>query len=180
MSGALVTTGRAATKDLIGADAYERALASVRPEIAAEYRAVTVLSWIPLAVVEPVIEAMGNAAGRDPLALQDEVTRVTLQRSFQTIWRVFLKMTSNEGLLTRLPLVFSKAYNRGRLTTSFPTAERAVVELVEWPNTPLHVLRSTGVGVEVMLQAAGRGEARVSFDRTTRGAVFTATGLARP
>jgi hypothetical protein len=177
MSGALVTTGRETTRSIIGDAAYERALQSVPPRIAEEYRRATSLTWVPLAVVDPVIEAMGRAAGRDPLDLQDQVARHTVERSLQSIWRVFLRLTSNEALLSRMPLIFSKSYNRGRLSTSFPRPDRAVVELAGWPQAPQHVLRSTRVGLEAVFQGAGRKAARVSLDRTSDGAIYLAAGL---
>jgi hypothetical protein len=177
MSGAVMTTGREMTKEIIGAAAYERALGSVPPHIAAEYRRVTPLSWVPLSIVEPVIEAMGHASGRDPLDLQDEVARRTLDRSLRSIWRVFLRLTSNEMLLSRVPVIYSKSYNRGRLVISFPRPERAVVELLDWPRAPQHIVRTTRVGLEVTFQAAGRGNARVSMERTANGAMYVANGL---
>lgn len=177
MSGAVMTTGRDMTKEIIGPVAYERALDSVPAAVAAEYRRVTPLTWVPLAIVEPVIEAMGQASNRDPLDLQDEVARATVNRSLRSIWRVFLRLTSNEALLSRVPLIYSKSYNCGRLVTSFPRPDRAVVELVDWAHAPQHILRTTRVGLEVTFQAAGRRHARVSLERTPNGALYVASGL---
>lgn len=177
MSGAVMTTGRDVTRQIIGTLAYERALGAVPAHVAAEYRRVTPLTWVPLAIVEPVIHAMGEAAGRDPMDLQDEVARVTVERSLRSIWRVFLRLTSNEALLSRVPVIYSKSYNRGRLSTSFPRPDRAIVELTAWPNAPQHILRSTRVGLEATFQAAGRPSARVSLERTSTGALYIASGL---
>jgi hypothetical protein len=177
MSGAVLTTGREVTRELIGAAAYERALASVPPEIAAEYRQATAVSWVPFAVVEPVMEAMAHAANRDTLALQEEVARITMDRSLRSIWRVFLRLTSNEALLSRMPAIYARSYNYGRVIVSFPDRGRAIIELTDWPMAPMHLLRSIRVGIEVTLQAVGRPNARVVLDRTPRGAVFAASGF---
>lgn len=177
MSGALMTTGREVTRELIGSAAYERALDSVPRHMAAEYRRVTPMTWVPLSIIEPVIAAMGEASGRDALDLQDEVARTTVERSLRTIWRLFLRFTSNEALISRMPVVFSRSYSKGRVQTSFPRPDRAVIELLEWPQTPAHIVRTTRVGLEVMLRAAGRPGARVSFERTPGGALYTATGV---
>lgn len=177
MAGVLITTGREITRSIIGPDAYNRALAAVPRRIADEYNRATSLSWVPLTVVDPVILAMGVASGRDPLDLQDEVARTTLERSLRSIWRVFLRLTSNEQLVSRVPLIFSKAFSAGRVVTSFPRPDQAVVELVGWPNAQMHVIRGTRVGLEVTLQAAGRKAARVSMDRTRDGALYVAAGL---
>lgn len=178
MSGALMTTGREVTKELIGEAAYERALASVPKYISTEYRRVTPMTWVPLSIVEPVIFAMGDASGRDAHDLQDEVARVTVERSLRTIWRLFLRFTSNEALISRMPIIFSKSYNKGRILTSFPRPDRAMIELLDWPNAPLHIVRTTRVGLEVTLRAAGRPGARVSFEKTPRGYLYTASALA--
>jgi hypothetical protein len=177
MSGALMTTGREVTKELIGVPAYERALASVPRHVADEYRAVTPMTWVPLSIIEPVIHAMGDASGRDALDLQDEVSRITVDRSLRTIWRMFLRFTSNEALISRMPIIFSKSFNKGRIVTSFPRPEKAIIELLDWPNAPAHVVRGTRVGLETTLKAAGRHTARVSFERTRGGALYTAAGL---
>jgi hypothetical protein len=177
MSGALVTTGRDMTREIIGAAAYERALDSVPPAFAAEYRRATPLTWVPLRIVNPVIEAMGLTSGRDPLVLQDDVARETLERSLRSIWRVFLRLTSNEALLSRVPAIFAKSFNRGRLVTSFPRPDRARLELLEWPDAPTHVIRTTRVGIEVVFRAAGRANARVALERTADGAIYSATSL---
>jgi hypothetical protein len=177
MSGAVMTIGRETTREIIGEAAYERALASVPAAIAAEYRRVTPLTWVPLSIVEPVILAMGEAAGRDPLDLQDQVARTTVERSLRSIWRVFLKLTWNEALLSRVPVIYAKSYNRGRLVTSSPRRDRAIVELVDWPDAPAHIVRTTRVGLEVTFQAAGRERARVSLERTATGALYVAAGL---
>lgn len=177
MSGAVMTTGRDVTRQIIGTLAYERALGSVPGPISAEYRRVTPLTWVPLSIVEPVILAMGEASGRDAMDLQDEVARVTVERSLRSIWRVFLRLTSNEALLSRVPVIYGKSYSRGRLTTSFPKPDRAIVELTGWPNAPQHILRTTRVGLEATFQAAGRQAARVSLERTSTGALYIACGL---
>lgn len=178
MSGALMTTGREVTKEIIGVAAYERALAAVPKYVAAEYRRVTPMTWVPLSIVEPVIYAMGDAAGRDALDLQDEVARVTVERSLRTIWRLFLRFTSNEALISRMPIIFSKSYNKGRIVTSFPRADRAMIELLDWPGAPVHIIRTTRVGLEVTLRAAGRPNARINFEKTPRGFLYTASALA--
>ena len=177
MSGVLVTTGREMTRTIIGHEAYDRGLAAVPPRIAEAYRRATLLSWVPLTVVDPVIEAMGGAAGRDPLDLQDQVARTTVERSLRSMWRVFLGMTSNEALVSRVPMIFGKSFNWGRVVTSFPRPDQAIVQLVGWPNAQMHVLRGTRVGLEATLQAAGRKSARVSMERTSDGALYVASAL---
>ncbi|MFT3769390.1 MAG: hypothetical protein QM820_28465 [Minicystis sp.] len=176
MAGAVMTTGREVTKQLIGDAAYERALAAVPPATAAEYRRVTPLTWVPLSIVEPVIMAMGHAAGRDPMDLQDDVARTTVERSLKSIWRAFLKFTSNDALLSRVPVIYSRSYNRGRLVTNHTRPDRAVIELVDWPSAPQHIVRTTRVGLEATFHAAGR-PARVSLERTASGALYVLNGL---
>lgn len=177
MSGALMCTGREVTRELIGAEAYERALGSVPPELAAEYRRATSLTWVPLRVVEPVIMAMGGASGRDALDLQDEVARVTVERSLRSIWRVFLRLTSIEAILSRVPVIYGKSFNRGKMVTHPPRDGEMAVELTEWPTAPMHIVRTTRVGLETTLRAAGRSQAVVSMERTRGGAAYLVRGF---
>ena len=177
MSGTVMTTGREITREIIGPAAYARAMASVPPHVALEYGRVSPLTWVPLTIIEPVIQAVGVAAGRDPLELQDDVARATVERSLRSIWRVFLRFTSNEAILSRIPLIYGRSYNKGRIVATFPRPDRAVIELLEWPNAPTHILRTTRVGLEVTLRALGRASAYVSMERTPGGALYVAAGL---
>ena len=177
MNGALMCTGREVTREIIGAAAYEQALDAVPLELAAEYRRATSLTWVPLRVVEPVIFAMGGASGRDALDLQDEVARVTVERSLRSIWRVFLRLTSTEAILSRMPVIYGKSYNRGRLVAHAPQGDEMIVELVDWASAPAHIVRTTRVGIETTLRSAGRSHAHVQMERTPRGASYIARGL---
>jgi hypothetical protein len=120
---------------------------------------------------------MCEAAHRDYLDLQDEVARATIERSLRSIWRVFLRVTTNEAIISRVPIIYSKSYNKGRIVVSFPRPDRAVVELCDWPNAPAHIVRTTRVGIEVTLRAAGRPAAHVSLERSPGGAIYVAGGL---
>jgi hypothetical protein len=177
MSGALMTTGREITREIIGAAAYGRALASVPPHVASEYTRVTPLTWVPLSTIEPVIMAMGEASGRDALALQDDVARATVERSLRSIWRIFLRITTSEAILSRVPVIYAKSYDKGRLVVSHPRPDRAIIELCDWPTAPAHIVRTTRVGIEVTLRVAGRPSAHVSMERTRGGALYVASGL---
>jgi hypothetical protein len=177
MNGALMCTGREVTRELIGTEAYERALGSVPMEMAAEYRRATSLTWVPLRIVEPVIMAMGGASGRDPFDLQDEVGRITVERSLRTIWRIFLRLTSTEAILSRMPVIYGKSYNRGRIVTHPPANGELLIELQDWPTAPMHILRTTRVGIETTLRAAGRSHAVVTMERSSRSASYVARGF---
>jgi hypothetical protein len=93
----------------------------------------------------------------------------------KTVWRALLRLTTDNALITRTPVIFSRSYNRGRLTASIPVPGRGEITLDEWPDAPEWPLRATRIGVETVLRLAGRKDVRVVAERRPQGAFFLAT-----
>jgi hypothetical protein len=126
---------------------------------------------VPIRVVQAVVEACGEVVGRDPMALNDEVSRVGARRAFGSVWRAFLRFTSDEALMTRGPMLFAKTYNRGQIRTEFPSPRTARV-LLDWADAPELVVRTLRVAIEELLVAAGREHVRVQVERAPRGSEY--------
>lgn len=169
--GAVIAQTRAVLVETIGQDAYDRALASLPRVDADAYAHANALDWVPVRVIENVVRACGEVIGRDWQVLNDEVSRLGSRRAFGTVWRVFLRFTSDEALMTRGPTLFGKTYNRGRVHAEFSGHGSARVVL-EWPGAPELVVRTLRIAVEELLLAGGRERVRVGVERVARGAVF--------
>lgn len=170
--GGVIHQSRAALIERLGRDTFERAMATLPPADASAYRDANVLDWVPIRVIEAVVEACGRASGRDGDALNDEVSREGARRAFTGLWRPLLRITSDEALMTRGPVIFAKTYNRGRLSTEFPAPRQARVELFDWPATPDLVVRTLRIAIEELLKAAGRSNVRVVSERTRVGCIY--------
>jgi hypothetical protein len=132
-------------------------------------------SWIPLGDAEAALARLAEVTGRDAAALHVDLARVSIERAFKTFWRLLLRFTTDEALVSRTPVIFGKAYNRGRLVPRIPEPGRGEVTLVDWPNAPEWPLRGTRIGIETVLKVASRRDVRVEGKRTPTGAQYLAT-----
>ncbi len=139
-----------------------------------EYLGATNLTWVPITTLERVVEACGLEIGRDPLDLNDEVSRIATERAFGTVWRIFLRFTSDNALISRTPIIYTKTYDIGRIVPAIPEQGSATIELLDFPDAPEFVVRPLGVGIETTLRCAGRTDARVSYEMRPGGAVYEA------
>src|SRR5262245_49745111 len=57
--------------------------------------------WIPIAAVEAAFEALARTAGRDLPGLHVELAKVGIDRALRRFWRILLKFTSDEALVSR-------------------------------------------------------------------------------
>jgi hypothetical protein len=176
VSGAVLTEQRKALDTLVGTPTLERALGSLSVADREAYLGVLAVSWVPLEVVERVLLAVAHEAGRDVASLHLEAARIGVERALRTVWRLLLRFTSDEALVSRTPSIYAKGFNVGRLVTQIPSPGRAVVRLCEWPvaHCPDYPLRGTAVGVETVLALSGRKAAKVEWERAPHGGVFRA------
>jgi hypothetical protein len=173
LSGAICVPGRQVLQEILGPARFDLALAGLPPQMEAEYRGGCTLSWVPIRLLERVVDACGEQVGRSGLDLNDEVSRICVERSFRTIWRIFFRFTSDAALLSRTPVLYEKTYNTGRLEVAIPRSGESEMTLREWPRIPELALRALSVGMETTLRVAGREDVRIRWKRTEHGAVFT-------
>lgn len=169
--GAVIVVMRPVLIDYVGKSTYDRALHAISPADAEAYDRTNALGWVPVRSVEAVARACAEIKGEDWRALNDEVSRRGARKTYNTLWRVFMRFSSDEALMTRGPMIFGKTYNRGSVRTEFPEPGRARL-LLDWPNAPDLVVRTMRVGAEEMLLAGGREGVRVQIERSQRGATF--------
>src|SRR5262245_43428829 len=105
-----------ALEELVGRDACQRARATLPREASAELDAITALSWVSNVTVGALIDHVAVAAGREPEALLDEAVRRAVDRTFKTVWRTFLRFTSDEALIKRTPAIYARGRNVGQLS----------------------------------------------------------------
>jgi hypothetical protein len=175
VSGTLVSALLVVARESLGDDVVNAALDRTSSEDSERVRNALPGEWIPIRVVETAFGAIAEVAGRDLPGLHVELARVSVDRAVKSLWRLLLRFTSDEALVMRTPVIFGKAYNRGKLVPSIPSPGRGEVELREWPDVPEWAIRGTRVGIETVLRAAGRKDVRVEGHRTNGGAVYVAT-----
>jgi len=173
VSGVNVLGQRAALEQLVGEEAFKAALDKLPASFRATYDTVTPLSWVPIPILETMLLTVAEHTGRDPQSLQAESVRMSVERTLRTVWRVLLRFTSDDALVSRTPVFYNKTFNRGALATKIVTPGCAEIVLTGWPEVPSLQLLALGVGIEGVLYAAGRRELRSSCERTADGARYT-------
>lgn len=175
VSGALVCSLRDVVCESVGQEAVGRALTRVPDEMRTRYEFATTMGWVPIDTMERVFAAIADEVRRSPDELHESVARRSIERTMQTVWRVLLRLTSDRALVSRAPVLFAKAYNRGRLEASFPKPCLAELRLYDWPDPPAWPLRATRIGIETALRLGNRKNVVVRANRASGGATFTAT-----
>jgi hypothetical protein len=175
VSGTLVRGLLEVARDVVGADTMARAFNNTPPGERTAVESALPGGWVPIASVERSFMSIADAAGRDLPGLHLELARISVERALKTFWRMLLRLTTDEALVSRTPIIFGKSYNRGRLVPTIVSPGRGEVRLIDWPEAPDWPLRGTRVGVETVLRVAGRKDVRIDMQRTPTGALYVAT-----
>ena len=175
IAGSNLQTSRRVARKLVGDEAFERALAVLTAEERAAYMESTVLSWVPVAMIDRAMEEIARAARIPAEELVVHVTRVSQEEMLHTIYRILMRITTDEALIGRTNTFYSKVYDTGTLSSVFPAPGRANVTLLGWPSISSLQIAGLGAGIETTLRCAGRKEARVHGKRSADGAVYTCT-----
>lgn len=164
---------RWAFEQALGADVVARALASVSPEAREAYAGATPMSWVPYATVVEVHTAIAREAGTTMEAILEHAVPLAVERSFRTVWRVLFRFTSDEALIARAPLLYSKTRSKGAMSARVVARGRAVAEVSGWRDMPPRDVLALGISIRALVSLAGREDVTVRGERTAGGAEYT-------
>lgn len=174
-AGALIVDQRRILEDLLGPRTVRRALDGLPPDVRQELDEAMPISWLRVSAMEQCYVAIASEARRDPDELHDEVGRLGVRKTFHTFWRLLLRFTSDQALVTRTPLMFAKAFDTGRLEARITGPGAADIRLLDWPEVPKWVVDGTATAIETVLELAGRRDPSVLWERTEDGALLRAS-----
>lgn len=175
ISGPLACGLRDVAAELVGAEVVGRALDRLSAEHRTRYQTATAVEWMPIDVMEEAFSAIAGELETDVASLHERVATVSIERTFRTVWRMLLRLTTDKALVSRTPSVFARSYNRGRLVAEIPRPGRGEITLLDWPNVPPWPQRATRIGIATVLRLAGRNDVRVDLAPTATGARYVAT-----
>ena len=129
-----------------------------------------------ISTIEAFYEALAKQLGRTVADVHTEVGRLAVERTLKTLWRVFLRFTSDEALITRSPVIFTKSYDRGRVIATISRPGHGLATLLDWPDVGDFPVRGLCNGIATLLTVAGRknASARVA-SRTPEQTVIAVT-----
>jgi hypothetical protein len=172
LAGQSVRDLRWAFEAMFGKDVVARALASLPEPVRTAWADAMPMDWVPYTTVVAVHEAIAREAKTTMETMLERAVPMAVERAFTTVWRVLLRFTSDEALLTRTPLLYSKTRSKGSMTTKVTGVGRAVVEVRGWPGMPPRDVRALTLSIETLLRLAGREGVRVIAERTAHGARY--------
>lgn len=170
LSGQAVLDTRWAFEQVLGESTVRRALEGLPASIRTTYEATTALTWVPYAVLRSVHDAYGREAGVPVEMLLERVVPLAMERSFSTVWRVFLRFTGDDALMARAPLVYSRSRNKGTMTARRTAPGEGICELADWPGIPARDVHALGISIRHFMTLAGRERVAVHGEKTRDGA----------
>jgi hypothetical protein len=166
---------RRSLEEMVGADVVARALAGLPPEVGRQVIEARPLGWVPVSVVGRAVDAIAREAGREPEAMLDEAVRRATERTFKTVWRIFLRLSSDAQLIARTPVLYAKSRNVGRLEARWVAPGEGELILHDWPGVSPRHRRTLAVSVQTVMELCGRRHVAITFHPTPDGARYRVT-----
>ena len=169
LSGVAAQDCLTALRQIVGTDTYATAHERIAPHFRREIDTMNAVSWVPVDAFNAFVDEIARSAGRDPEELLDEAIRQAVQRTFKTVWRMFLRVTSDEALIKRTPMIYSRGRNVGALNSRIVSPGHGELLLTGYPEASDRTLRTIGVGIRSVVELAGRREVRIAYARMSDG-----------
>lgn len=161
-----------ALEQTLGREVVAAGLARVPEAERRAYADATPLEWVPYETVVTVHQAIAVAGQTTMEAMIEEAVPFAVRRSFKTVWRLFLRFTSDEALIKRTPLIYARSRSRGAMEARVLEPGKAVAEVRGWSGIPPRDVLALSVGIRELLKIAGRDEVIVRGKATPDGARF--------
>ncbi len=159
-------------EELVGSEHYARAFAQLPTELRSELDALTAVSWLPLTSLSVVLDEVAKASGREVEAMVDETVRRSIDRTFRTVWRMLLRVTSVEAMLKRTPVIYARSRNIGQLEARLVEPSHAELILSGWSDVSERQMRVLAVSIQRVVELSARHDVQISYVRTPQGACY--------
>ena len=157
---------------LAGDKAYLEAVGQLDVSERTELQEATAVSWVRMSTTWALVQAIAEQTGHNADALYDEAVRKSVDSNIATAWRAFLNITSDEAVIARTPIVYAKTRNIGRMASRLSDKKTMTATVTEWPHmSDLHI-RVLAVGMQRLLEVAGRAIIENSWSKTDDGALL--------
>jgi hypothetical protein len=171
-SGTSVLDLLKAYQEIVGHEVVAAAKRKLPAADRAVIEATVAVSWVPVAILGRFIDQIAAEANLEAESLLDQAVRLATKTTFKTVWRLMLRLTSDEAILARTPLFWSKSRNVGRLSARIVASGRAEVSLTGWPGVSKRQLRTLAVSMTTLVELCGRRNVRTTYEPTHDGAVY--------
>jgi hypothetical protein len=159
-------------EELVGQDVVAAARASLNSDQRAEIDALTAVSWVRMSTSAALFDAAARLAGCDAETMVDDIVRRASKRTYSTVWRMLLRLTSADAMLKRCSAVYMRSRNVGQLSARIVEPGLAELILAGWPDAPQRQVRIIGISVAIAVTMSGRRDVRFEFDKRPDGARY--------
>jgi|RhiMethySRZTD1v2_1073278.scaffolds.fasta_scaffold09512_9 hypothetical protein len=173
IAGTMVVQHRQVMEERYGKPVVARAIAALDEALRAELGRALPGAWVRLEVLQGLYGEVSRETGSSVEELHTAVTRESTARTVRTVWRMLLRMSTDDALVGRTPEMYKKAFSRGEVTSRLTGSHQSENVLSGWPDVPDFVLRQVRVATAEVLRLAGRSEITVQVERRPDGAVYT-------
>jgi len=163
---------RWAIEKMLGPAVLKAALERVTPPVRDEYLHATALSWVTYTTLAAVHDAVATESRTNAMVLADKLARLTVERSFTTVWRIFLRFTSDEAIIVRTPAFYAKSRNTGYMASRILVPGKSESIVSGFPTIPDRDIVILAASIETVITLAGRQDVKSKGERTTDGARF--------
>jgi hypothetical protein len=172
MKASLLLDQLAVARELVGEAAVERGILRAGAAVREELASLLPVSMVTLATVDALHDAIAAEVGEDPTTWHRKIIRQGTERTFSTVWRFFLRLTTLEAITKRAATMFSKTFDRGAMSATATGPGVVRMTLTGWPDVGVRQLVAIEVATESVMHLAGRRHTTVRWTRTPDGAVF--------
>lgn len=159
--------------ELYGAAALERALARVPAAAREEYASASSLGWVRASTDYAVLDALAEELNRDGETLHREILWEAMERTFKTLWRVFLRFTSDESLIVRARSIYSRTRDTGEMSAKLVGPGVAEIRITNYPGMTARDAKCIAVGLEAALVLTGRKNVVTRMGKVEDGVLYT-------
>jgi hypothetical protein len=156
-------------KDLHGEALVTEAVASLPATVRQELDGLLPGRWCSIDTPRAFKQAVAERVGEPLSSFHRRTVRLGVERTLNTFWRFFMRQLSDDHLVRRTPVLYSRTFDRGELRFISTLDNQALLELHGWPTIPDFDLIGLAGGIEAVLSLAGRVEPHVTTSR--RGVV---------
>jgi hypothetical protein len=133
------------------------------------------MSWVPTSLLTDLSDAVARSVHENGDVVLERAARGGAQKSLRSFFRAFLNITSDEALLARAPIIFSRLRDTGHVAGRLCGERDAELRLTGWPGMDPRQTLVVGIGFETLLALTGRRSPHCRWEGTDDGALFRLT-----
>jgi hypothetical protein len=175
VAGVEVMSFREALEALEGAEAVRRAIARLSPAARTWLDELTPMSWAPADLLTDLSDAVARGTHENRDVVLERAARASADRNLRVFFRAFLNGHTDEALLARAPVIFSRLRDTGHVAARLLGERDAELRLTGWPSMDPRQILLVAVCFETLFALAGRRGPLCHWEATDDGALFRLT-----